>query len=62
MKTVHVVNWRRDYSEYGYCYISESLEDAQEVADKLTQAYADDLYGVEFSVEEERIGYIKELL
>lgn len=62
MKTVYVVNWRQDYSEYGYCYISESLEDAQEIADKLTQAYADDLYGVEFSVEEERIGYIKELL
>lgn len=61
MKTVYVVHWRRDYSEYGYCYISESLEDAQEVSDKLTQEYKDDLYGVEFWVEAERIGYIKEI-
>lgn len=61
MKKVYVIHWRRDYSEYGYCYISESLEDAQEVADKLTQAYADDLYEVEFWVEAERIGYIKEI-
>lgn len=61
MKKVYVVHWIRDYSEYGYCYISESLEDAQEVADKLTQAYADDLYEVEFSVEEELIGYITEI-
>lgn len=61
MKTVYVVNWRRYYSEYGYCYISESLEDAQEVADKLARAYKDDLDDVEFMVEEERIGYIKEI-
>jgi len=61
MKKVYVIHWRRDCSEYGYCYISESLEDAQEVADKLTQAYADDLYEVEFSVEEELIGYITEI-
>ena len=61
MKKVYVVHWRRDYSEYGYCYISESLEDAQGVADKLTQAYADNLYGVKFSVEEELIGYITEI-
>lgn len=61
MKTVYVVNWRRFYSEYGYCYISESLEDAQEVADKLTKAYEKDLNSVEFTVEEEQVGYIKEI-
>lgn len=58
---VYIVEWRRFYSEYDFCYISLSKESAEEVKRKLEEEYKDDIYGTTFTVNEYNFGQLYDI-